>query len=61
MDSTTVKMAANRGKTIVKSTGLDNSSNPTGKDVAQLKNKGFGGGKDDLSHSITAGKVPAGN
>lgn len=60
MDNTTVKMSANRGKTILKSTGLDNSSNSTGSEVSQLKNKDFGGGKDNLSHSITSGSVPAG-
>jgi hypothetical protein len=59
--STTVTMPGNRGQKIIKSTGLDNSSMDVGKDVSQLKRKDFGGGKDDLSHSITSGKVPAGN
>lgn len=62
MDNTTVKMPANRGFTVYKSTAVDTSDFPVkGTEPSnQLKNTGFGGGRDNLSHSITSGSVPAG-
>jgi hypothetical protein len=62
MDNTTVKIPASNGKTIYKSTAVDTSGYmPKGTDAAtQLKNGGFGGSRDNLSHSITSGSVPAG-
>jgi hypothetical protein len=62
MDNTTVTISAARGKTIYKSTGVDGSDYVVkGSDVnSQLKNKDVGGSRDNLSHSITSGSVPAG-
>lgn len=58
----TITTKGNRGFTIAKSTGIDNSSyNVKGTEAStQLKNTGFGGSKDNLSHSITSGSAPAG-
>jgi hypothetical protein len=56
----TVSISANRGKTIYKSTGIDTSELPQGKDVAQLKGSDIGGSRDSLSHSITSGSVAKG-
>jgi hypothetical protein len=62
MDNTTVKMPAANGKMIYKSTAVDTSDYQVkGTDAGtQLKNQGFGGGRDNLSHSITSGSVPGG-
>lgn len=59
---TTVEISGARGTKIVKSTGLDTSEYKVpGTDVNQLKGGQVGGGRDNLSHSITSGKVPGGN
>lgn len=57
---TVFDVAANRGYTKVLSTGPDTSEFKQGSDAAQIKGDSIGGGKDDLSHSITSGRVPKG-
>lgn len=58
----TITTKGNRGFTMAKSTGVDNSSYdvPGTNASTQLKNTGFGGSKDNLSHSISSGSVPSG-
>jgi hypothetical protein len=59
---TTVEVSGARGTKIVKSTGMDSSSySVKGATADQLKGGQVGGSRDNLSHSITSGKVPGGN
>jgi hypothetical protein len=59
---TTVEIAGARGTKMLKSTGPDSSAYKVkGSDANQLKNDKVGGSRDNLSHSITSGKVPGGN
>lgn len=56
------EVAGNRGKKMVKATSPDSSSYTKGADVkSMLTGSKVGGSKDNLSHSITSGKVPGGN
>lgn len=57
---TVFETPVNRGFTFVNSTGPDTSMMDKGKDASQIKGDRIGGGKDDLSHSITSGRVPKG-
>lgn len=53
----TVQIAGSRGAKMLKSTSCDTGMTVKGAGVEQLRNTGFKGGKDDLSHSIKGAKV----
>lgn len=53
----TETMSSARGGTIVKSYGRDNSEFMGSKKMAREGSEGFGGGMDDVSHSLSGARA----